>query len=156
VAGDTHILSWTHSQIGINYQVSQVVNKGFGIGNVLAPLITAAGGVLSGNYTAAAGAAIVGGVGAIGDAVSSKIPSITTLGSSGGLDALRGKATIQYEFKTIVEEDLDHRGRPLCQNRQINTLSGYIVVSNADISLPATEEEQSIVRRNMEGGFYYE
>jgi hypothetical protein len=153
---DTHILSWSHTQVGVNYQVSQVVNKGFGIGNVLAPLVTAAGGLLSGNYAGAAGAAITGGVGAIGDAVSSKVPSMTTIGSSGGTDALRGKATLQYEFKTIVEEDLNHRGRPLCQNKQINTLAGYIVVSDADISLPATEMEQAAVRKNMEGGFYYE
>jgi hypothetical protein len=152
----THYMSWTHTQVGLNYQVSQVLNKGFGVGNLLAPLISTGAAVLTGNYAGAAASGIAGGAAAIGNAAMSKIPSATTIGSNGGMDSLRGTPTLQYEFKEIVDEDLDHRGRPLCTNKRIDTLSGYIMVKDADISLPATKQEQEAIRTHMEGGFFYE
>jgi hypothetical protein len=152
----THYMSWTHTQVGLNYQVSQVLNRGFGVGNILAPLISTGAAALTGNYAGAAASGIAGGASAIGNAAMSKIPSATTIGSNGGMDSLRGVPTLQYEFKEIVDEDLDHRGRPLCTNRRIDTLSGYIMVKDADISLPSTKQEQEIIRTFMEGGFFYE
>lgn len=152
----THYMSWTHTQIGVNYQVSQVLNKGFGIGNVIAPLVSTGAAAISGNLAGAATSAISGGLSAIGNAAMSKIPSASTIGSSGGIDSLRGIPTLQYEFKEIVDEDLDHRGRPLCSNRRIDSLSGFIMVKDADISIAATKQEQEMIRTYMEGGFFYE
>ena len=152
-AGSSHIMSWTHSQIGLNYQVSQVLNAGFGPGNLLSPAIRTA---TSPTPVTAGINAITGGVGAIGDAVSSSIPSATTIGSAGGLNSLRGVPTLQYEFKQVVDEDMSHNGRPLCSNRVINTLSGYILVKDADIAIPCTLEEHQTIKNYMEGGFYFE
>lgn len=154
--GSTHLISIVHAQVCINYQVSQVLNRGFGVGNVLAPLAGVGAGLATGNWFAAGTGALSGGIAAIGDAVASKIPSVSTVGSNGGLDSLRGEPTLLYEFKEIIDEDLSHRGRPLCQNKQISTIPGYIIVSDADISLSATDQEQAAIRSNMEGGFFYE
>jgi hypothetical protein len=146
------VLSWLHSQVGVNYQVSQVVNRGFGIGDLIAPAIGIGAGAMTGNVTGA----ITTTASAIGSFAASKIPSATTIGSNGGIDSLMGTPALQAEFKEIVSEDLDHRGRPYCQNATISTLGGYMMVSDADISLPATLEEQSSIRSYMEGGFFYE
>jgi hypothetical protein len=148
----SHILSWIHTQVGLPYQVSQVLNRGLGIGNTFAPMAAAVAGIASGNY----GSAISGTMSAIGDFAHSKVPSATTIGSNGGMDSLRGLPALQYEWKIIVDEDLNHRGRPLCENRQINTLSGFIMVADADISIQATKQEQDAIRAYMEGGFFYE
>lgn len=153
---DTHYMSWVHTQVCLNYQVSQVLNKGFGVGNILAPLISTAGNALMGNYLGAAGAAVSGGVSAIGDAAMSKIPSATTIGSNGGLDSLRGFPTLQYEFKEVVNNDMSNRGEPLCEVRQISTLGGYIKASNAYINSSATQNEKTSIISYMEGGFFYE
>jgi hypothetical protein len=146
------VLSWLHSQVGVNYQVSQVVNRGFGVGDLIAPAIGIGAGAATGNVTGA----ITTTASAIGSFAASKIPSATTIGSNGGIDSLMGTPALQAEFKEIVSEDLDHRGRPLCQNATINTLAGYMMVSDADISIPATLEEQSSIRSYLEGGFFYE
>ena len=59
------------------------------------------------------------------------------------------------KFYNIVNEDLQDRGRPLCQRKRINTLSGFVQVQDADIALPATQNEQNAIRAYMEGGFFY-
>lgn len=150
--GELHTTSWIHSQVGVNYQVSQVVNKGFGLGNLISGFASIPSGLLSANY----GGVIANTTSAIGSALSSKIPSATTIGSSGGLESLRGIPALQYEFKELVNEDLDHRGRPLCENVRIDHLNGYIMVADADISVPSTLEEQNAIRSYMEGGFFFE
>lgn len=152
----SHILSWIHTQVGLHYQVSQVINKGYGIGNTFAPVMSALSSAAMGNVAGAATGAINSAVSEIGNFAASKIPSATTIGSNGGLDSLRGLPALQYEWKHVVDEDLNHRGRPLCENRQIGTLSGFIMVADADINLAATKAEQDAVRSYMEGGFYYE
>lgn len=151
-----YILSKLHAQIGVPHQVTQIVAKGYGIANIIQPAIGAATGAIMGGAVGTVGGTIVGTVSQIGNMASSKIPTATTIGSNGGLDSLLGIPCLQHEFKTVVSEDLNHRGRPLCVNRQINTLSGFIMVADADIDLTATKQEQESVRSFMEGGFFFE
>lgn len=150
--GNTHVMSWVHSQIGVHYQVSQVVNRGYGIGNTIMPAISAAANIATENY-AQAGVAVLG---EFGNFAASKIPSATTVGSMGGMDTLRGLPALQYEFKLVAEEDNAHKGRPLCNMRRIDTIPGYIKVANAYIDIPATQDERNAIISYMEGGFYYE
>ena len=58
-------------------------------------------------------------------------------------------------FKT-TNEDNDHYGKPLCQEGQISTLSGYVQCRDGDISLNATQEEREKVSDYLVGGFFYE
>lgn len=64
--------------------------------------------------------------------------------------------TLVAEFHNAVDDDNIHRGRPLCQVKRISTLSGYILVSDADIAVPGTAEENEKIKGYMNGGFYYE
>ena len=63
--------------------------------------------------------------------------------------------TLSGRFLPVAAEDLEHRGRPLCQNKTINTLYGFILVSDADINIPCTEREKAAIKAYMESGFYY-
>lgn len=58
-------------------------------------------------------------------------------------------------FLPVVAEDYSHRGRPLCQIRQINTLRGFILCSDADVVIACTDREKSAIQAYMESGFYY-
>lgn len=58
-------------------------------------------------------------------------------------------------FLHIADEDFLHRGRPLCQMKVISTLSGYILCSDADISVACTDRELKAIKSFMETGFYY-
>ncbi len=64
--------------------------------------------------------------------------------------------TLVGEFHNAVDDDNTHRGRPLCQVKTISTLSGYILVADADIAVPGTAEENEKIKGYMNGGFYYE
>lgn len=56
----------------------------------------------------------------------------------------------------LADEDLTHRGRPLCANKQINTLTGYIVVADGDIDIACNDWEHEQIKNYLESGFYYE
>lgn len=105
-----------------------------------------------------------------GQIASSAKESITNIASS----ALAAKATVEISgqqgtgslyftqtltlsgrFLPLVDEDITHRGRPLCEVRQISTLSGFILCSDADINIPCTDRELSAIQAYLEGGFYY-
>ena len=60
------------------------------------------------------------------------------------------------EFLEVVDDDLAQRGRPLCQKVQISSLSGYILVSDPDIAISGTAEENDEIKSYMASGFYYE
>ena len=61
------------------------------------------------------------------------------------------------KFLTLVDEDLSHRGRPLCTTVQLNTLSGFIQVADGDISIAGvTTSEQSAIIAFLTSGFFYE
>ncbi len=47
-------------------------------------------------------------------------------------------------------------GRPLCRNRQLSTLPGYIQCEAASIALAAPDTEIEIVNNYLNTGFYYE
>lgn len=47
-------------------------------------------------------------------------------------------------------------GRPLCQNVQLSTLSGYIKCGNASIDIGGYAQEKETVNGYLNGGFYYE
>lgn len=154
VTTDTGILlSRLESQLGITCQYTQVVSNGFGIGNVLMAGMSAAGSIATGNYLGAASGVMT----AIGDAVDAITPSANSIGTSGGVNSLTGRAGLQASFLHITDEDLPHRGRPLCKRIQISNLSGYVLVANAEIDSPmATSAENQRIIDYMEGGFVFE
>lgn len=63
---------------------------------------------------------------------------------------------IVNNYMTIVEEDPNGRGRPLCKNRVISGLPGFIQVSDAKVSFDCTPAETTEIISYMEGGFHYE
>lgn len=61
------------------------------------------------------------------------------------------------KFLALADEDLAHRGRPLCTTVQLNTLSGFIQVADGDISIAGvTAYEQSMIIAFLTSGFFYE
>ena len=64
--------------------------------------------------------------------------------------------TLSGRFLPIAAEDLIHRGRPLCQIRQINTLSGFVLCADADVAIPCTDREKSAIQSYLQSGFYFD
>lgn len=95
--------------------------------------------------------------GDIGSAALAAAGTCSSAGSSGGFAALSELLYIQWYFSMIVPSDPTHYGYPLCQNKQIKTLSGFVLCQNADsFSASCTPKERQAVLAFMEAGFYYE
>lgn len=84
------------------------------------------------------------------------VSTVNTLSGSGSrVDIVRPKMLVQYFFNQ-ADIDTVHNGKPLCQNVQINTLSGYVQVARGDIELDVSDTELIKIKNLLEGGFYYE
>ena len=145
---------------GVNIQLSQLLQDVVSVG---ANIFQAAGSSL-----VAASAATLGiqsvttnmvnkTLSYIGDAVQSAMPTLSSVGSSGSYISFdKYKPTLYQTFYTLVDEDFEHSGRPLCKEVKISTLSGYVQCRDGDISLNATQEEREKVSDYLVGGFFYE
>ena len=132
-------------QIGIPMQLAQLTQD---IQGSVVSGIGAVSNALNLNFGGAASS--------IGDAINSWIPRVSATGSTGSAIDYMHSPRIQAEFRRQTPMDATHNGRPLCQNVQISTLSGYIKTENADVDLPCTQEERDTIAAYMDGGFYYE
>ena len=105
-------------------------------------------------------ASIVGATGAIASNITSSInsllPQVNRQGSQGNFSNVFPNFESVGEHYLIVDTDNTHRGRPLCKVQTISSLSGYILVSDADIATAGTKEETQIIKNYMNSGFYYE
>lgn len=122
---------------------------------------------MAANYIGAAGS-IVGAVGnattlniggffdSIGDAVTNAMPQLSTSGKNGGIGAFMFPPTLNATFYTVVDDDVEHRGRPLMKDVVLNTLSGYILCNDAELECSCTANELQNIKSYLNGGFYYE
>lgn len=83
-------------------------------------------------------------------------PKLNTSGSQYTQSEAYSNWYLVAEYHYPVDDDPVHRGRPLCKVRTISSLSGYILVSDPDIAIAGTAEENEKIKAYMAGGFYYE
>ena len=135
----------TNAQVGVPIQISQVTQS------VMAPAIAAVGAIgniAAGNY--------LGAVSGVGNAIQSAMPQVQSTGSTGSkIDFIR-EPRITSQYYSLADEAISELGRPLCSQRAINTLSGYIQCENVELDLIATRDEMTAIRGYLEGGFFYE
>lgn len=141
------------AQLGLSVQLSQVLHNY--LGGAMNVLGSVAGGVASAMTGNVLGA-VQGGLSAIGSAIETAYPTVTTSGINAGFASLKGSWHLVSTFYNMVDDDTDHRGRPLCKVKQISTVPGYLLCSDVEVNLPATPNEIDIIKAYMEGGFYYE
>lgn len=92
----------------------------------------------------------------IQDVVDSCLPEMLTSGGNGSTISYTRPPSLITKFYEIADEDLADLGRPLCKPKVINTLSGYILCSNTDLSISGSEHELQEILDFMNTGFFYE
>ena len=150
-SGDTLIT--LVGQIGVPEQLSQVLKDNLatvtgGLSALAGAASAMAGNVMGGLATVASG---------IGNAISAQYPDVSTTGTNGARIAVAPtNIYVTQTFQHIVEEDRQNHGRPLCQRRRLNTLPGYLMISDPDVEIPATKAEIQKIKEYMVNGFFYE
>lgn len=167
ITGNTNIVNMSYcgcAKVGADVQLAQAINNPLtaelswetGLNNVLA---TGIGSGLSpatvGNMLKAQNVLQETYV----DAVRNKFPTCCGKGSPGSFLSFKDADFGCYlvaKFMTVVDENLAEIGRPLCQTKQINTLSGYILCQMADAQITGTADEAELINNYLNSGFYYE
>ena len=102
------------------------------------------------------GGAISSGVTGIYNTLQSAMPQLETSGANGSfLSAGFATHSITQFFK-IVDEDIHHRGRPLCELRQLNTLTGFIMCAEGELDLSCYDNERKEIVKYLTTGFFWE
>lgn len=151
--GDSETILVLVGQIGVTEQLSQVLKDNLatvtgGLSAIAGVAQAATGNILGGIATAVSG---------IGNAVSAQYPDVSTTGTNGARIAVcPTNIWVTITHQLIVEEDRPNHGRPLCERRKLSSLPGYLVISDPDVSIPATKDEIEAIRQFMVSGFFYE
>lgn len=145
--------------IGVPIQIAQVGTDYLGTAvSALNTIPQIMGGALSGLVSGkgAVMGAIAGGASGIYNTLQSAMPQVETSGQNGSFLAPVNNTHIVEQFYKIVDEDIEHRGRPLCELRQLNTLSGYILCAEGDIDISCYDNERKEIMRYLTEGFFWE
>lgn len=135
----------TQTQVGVPIQIAQMAaNYGGTAGSVISAFTN---GII-GN--------IGGALSSIGDAVSNAMPQLTTMGKNGGAGAYMFPPVLNSTFYSVVDDDVEHLGRPLCQDVTPSSIPGYMLCADVEIEIPGTKPEMENIVSLMETGFYYE
>lgn len=89
-------------------------------------------------------------------ALSSLAPRALVSGSTGSGALFSSTWLLQLDYFDPVDENIAGRGRPLCERRQLGTLSGFCQVADGNITTEATPAEKQEIKTYLEGGFYLE
>ena len=147
------LLALLSGQIGVPIQLRGSNTANQTVSGALSAGTGIIAGAATGNPAAIAGAALAG-IGTAMDAIGGMGTS-SNMGS--GMAGICGEPitldTICYD---ITDADNTEHGRPLCENRQISTLSGFNQVSEGYVSIPGPLPEMQEVKRILESGFFYE
>ncbi|MBR2884134.1 MAG: hypothetical protein IKB93_05010 [Clostridia bacterium] len=147
------ILNRLEAQIGVPISLSSVTRDYVGAAT---SAIGAIGGAVGGAMSAGLGGAFLGAASGVGNAVESLMPRANTIGTTGTFAANHGSFRLDCQFFRPVADDNTHNGRPLCEVRQISSLSGYMIIQDGDVTINGTSAEDSMIRNYLETGFYYE
>lgn len=148
------VLNTLTAQIGIPVQLSQVTRDYFG------SLSSALGGVTGTLFNTIAGnsaGAIMSATSGISNAAQSLSPRSSSIGTGGSFSQLYPETPALFgQFFEIVDDDINHNGRPCCKMVTPSSNSGYYLIQDGDVGISGTQTEAEEVRRYLENGFYYE
>lgn len=148
--------------LGVPIQIAQVGTDYLGTAvNAIGAVHGAIGGMWSGfassgSIGGAISGAIYGGASGIYNTIQSAMPQVETSGSNGSFLGAENVTVLTEQFFNIVDEDIHHRGRPLCELRQLNTLSGFILCAEGELDLSCYDNERKEIVKYLTTGFFWE
>ena len=147
------VMNRLEAQIGVPISLSSVTRDYIGAAT---SALGAVGSAISGALSGDVAGAVIGAASGIGNAVQSSMPRAQTIGTTGTFAANHGSFRLDCQFFRPVADDNTHNGRPLCEVRQISSLSGYMIIQDGDVAISGTSAEDAAIRNYLESGFYYE
>lgn len=147
--------------LGVPIQIAQVGTDYLGTAiNIMDTAPKLINGAITGFGTGGVGGAIAGAITGsatgIYNTLQSAMPQVETGGQNGSFLSADNHIRVIVQHYKIVDEDINHKGRPLCEIRQINTLSGYILCAEGDIDISCFDNEREMIKNYLTTGFFFE
>lgn len=145
----------TDCNLAIDIPFAQIsVDKMGAASGAVGSVAGAIGDFISGNIAGGIQTLVNGGI----DAYSKSITPIPAFsGGVGNLGAYAEKPVLSNIYQMITDEAYDMYGRPLCEKRQLNTLSGFTMCATPHLAIPgATSAESEQVVNYLQTGFFWE
>lgn len=139
--------------IGVPIQLAQIATDYLGV--TVAAVDTAAG-VLSAARHLDPGAALSATANGVYNTLNASMPQLATSGANGSFLVVNNGIGLISEFVYPVNEDVHHKGRPVCQLKQINTLSGFILCAEGEFDISCMNEERDMISNYLTSGFFWE
>lgn len=97
-------------------------------------------------------------VNTVGDAVTSLMPKVETIGETGSWARFKTDTKIILEcvFMDITEIDIKNMGAPECAVHRLSELQGYCICKTGNIDIAAMGDEQAMIEHYITTGFYIE
>jgi hypothetical protein len=125
------------------------------ISSVVSFASNVATGMASGNYGQGDLNALLS-LNSIGNALDSLMPQARTEGVSGSFVQFVLSPILTAQHFVVTDEDNAELGRPLCEVKRIDTLSGFIKCGEATVDYPCFLSEKKEVYNYLRQGFFYE
>ena len=153
IGGVVEPIMTVEAQVGVPIKLSQMATDYLAVASTVTQgVANTVGSIMKGDVAGAISNAASG----VDSAIRSQVPTMSTMGNNGGFSALTQAPVAVFTYYSLVDEDNTRLGRPLCKQRTINTLSGYILCENASVETGGTYEENQQISQLMNTGFYYE
>ena len=147
------VLYRTSIQCAVDVQLAQIAVDHLAVAQ---SAVNTVGNVVGSIAQFNVGGAIASAASGILNHLSASQPVMQTSGTNGNRTVYMISAFMYSYYRLLVDEDNTHRGRPLCMNKTINTLSGYIMCADAHAELNCLNQERESIVNFMNNGFYYE
>lgn len=160
-ATDYDLMTERQFLLGVPIQIAQVGTDYLGtavstINTISSGVNGGLSGFVKGGIAGAIGGAIAGSASGVYNTVQSAMPQVETSGSNGSFLSAGHRTHVVSQFFKIVDEDIAHRGRPLCELRKLNTLSGFILCAEGEIDISCYDNERKEIVRYLTEGFFLE
>lgn len=140
-------------QLAVDIPLAQINTDVLGVARTA---VDSTGSLINNIFSGNIGGAITSGISGIINTLEASIPILQSSGVPGNMAMFNLPIRSINIFRQIVNEDFTHKGRPLCEVRTINTLSGYIMCLDAHAEISCLDEERRMIVDYMNNGFYYE
>ena len=139
--------------LGVPIQLAQIGEDYLGEAvSVVDTTANVIGSAMTANLGGMASAAAHG----IYNTLQASMPQLATSGANGSfLSPFTITRLLVHHYK-IVEENVEHNGRPLCQGRQISGMDGYVLCADGEFDISCLDEERTMIADFLTGGFFWE
>lgn len=155
-AGATSLIGRYSGQLGVVVPYSTTKTDYASIAqSILTPNLNMAGG----SFAGAAASIAQGAANEAWNVIRATLePSISINSAAGNMSELQLRSNIIMTCTNFGTKQFPtaEAGRPLCEHRQISTLSGFIKCGSPSLEIPGHSNEKDRVNAYMASGFYYE